>query len=183
MTSKYWCASYFARRHCGSARSCGCAMRSRRRFRRQDVACQLRDAPVENAAPRIFIFRVYAVYVDEMILGEDDKHLDFRASVWLRSDHGESASVKEIVLTTVVHCHNLLGRCCGEQSASGMARIHSAQRPVGWTGGGRTMGWGFNLGRKEQQKADYKINSLCVVAFLTAVSGMPVSKVTSLPSC
>ena len=72
---------------------------------------QLRDAPVENAAHRIFIFRVYAVYVDEMILGEDDKHLDFRASVRLRSDHGENASVKEIELTTVVHCHNLLGRC------------------------------------------------------------------------
>jgi hypothetical protein len=72
---------------------------------------QLRDAPVENAAPRIFIFRVYAVYVDEMILGEDDKHLDFRASVRLRSDHGPSALVREIVLTTVVHCHNRLGRC------------------------------------------------------------------------
>jgi hypothetical protein len=72
---------------------------------------QLRAAPVENAAPRIVIFRVYAVYVDEMILGEDDKHLDFRASVRLRSDHGQSASVKEIVLTTVVHCHNPLGRC------------------------------------------------------------------------
>jgi hypothetical protein len=69
---------------------------------------QLRDAPVDNAAPRIFIFRVYAAYVDEMILGEDDKHLDFRASVRL---HGKSALAKEIVLTTVVHCHNLLGRC------------------------------------------------------------------------
>jgi hypothetical protein len=69
---------------------------------------QLRDAPLEDSAPRIFIFRVYAAYVDEMILGEDDKHLDFRASVRL---HGKSASAKEIVLTTVVHCHNLLGRC------------------------------------------------------------------------
>jgi hypothetical protein len=33
------------------------------------------------------------------------------------------------------------------------------------------------------QKAGYKINSFCGVALLTAVSGMPLSKVTSLPSC
>jgi len=64
-----------------------------------------------------------------------------------------------------------------------MARIHSAQRSVGWTGDMAAQGLEFILGPKEQQKADYKINRFCVVAFLTAVSGMPVSKVTSLPSC
>jgi hypothetical protein len=72
---------------------------------------QLRDEPADHAAPRIFIFRVYAVHVDEMILGEDDKHLDFRASVRLRGDQRGSVSARELVLTTVVHCHNLLGRC------------------------------------------------------------------------
>jgi len=30
------------------------------------------------------------------------------------------------------------------------------------------------------KKAAHRINSFCVVAFLTAASGMPVSKVTSL---
>ena len=33
------------------------------------------------------------------------------------------------------------------------------------------------------KKAAYRVNRFCVVAFLTAASGMPVSKVTSLPSC
>jgi Polymerase beta, Nucleotidyltransferase len=31
--------------------------------------------------------------------------------------------------------------------------------------------------------ASYRINRFCFVAFLTAASGMPVSKVTSFPSC
>jgi hypothetical protein len=37
------------------------------------------------------------------------------------------------------------------------------------------------LGLRRCKKAAYRINSFCVVAFLTAASGMPVSKVTSLP--
>ena len=57
--------------------------------------------PAEGGA-RIFIFRVHTVSANEVIVGEDDIHLDFRASVLLRSD--------ELVITTVVHCHNLLGR-------------------------------------------------------------------------
>jgi len=51
---------------------------------------------------RIYIFRVYKIARDEAILGEDDKHLDFRISVQRRSG--------DIVVTKVVHCHNLLGR-------------------------------------------------------------------------
>ncbi len=63
---------------------------------------QLRQAPSPDGAARIYIFRVYDITRDEAILGEDDKHLDFRVSVQRRSD--------DIVVTTVVHCHNLLGR-------------------------------------------------------------------------
>jgi hypothetical protein len=63
---------------------------------------QLRRGSVTDGVARIYIFRVYEITGDEAILGEDDKHLDFRISVLRRSD--------EIVVTTVVHCHNLLGR-------------------------------------------------------------------------
>ncbi|MDI1286606.1 MAG: DUF2867 domain-containing protein [Reyranella sp.] len=63
---------------------------------------QLRATAPAEGADRIFIFRVHSVSANEVILGEDDIHLDFRASVLIRSD--------ELVVTTVVHCHNLLGR-------------------------------------------------------------------------
>lgn len=63
---------------------------------------RLRRGSVTDGVPRIYIFRVYEITRDEAILGEDDKHLDFRVSVQRRSG--------DIVVTTVVHCHNLLGR-------------------------------------------------------------------------
>jgi Protein of unknown function (DUF2867) len=69
-----------------------------------------RQKPIEGASDRIYIFRVYAISEDEMILGEDDKHLDFRLSVLLRSNGAGHQGKTEIVATTVVHCHNLLGR-------------------------------------------------------------------------
>jgi hypothetical protein len=43
---------------------------------------------------------------DELLLGEDDRHLDFRVSVLLR-DEGEA---QWATVTTVVRFHNALGR-------------------------------------------------------------------------
>lgn len=63
---------------------------------------RLRQASGSDGVARIYIFRVYEITRDEAILGDDDKHLDFRVSVQRRSG--------DIVVTTVVHCHNLLGR-------------------------------------------------------------------------
>lgn len=63
---------------------------------------QLRRRAVTDGVARIDLFRVYEMARDEAILGEDDKHLDFRVSIQRRSG--------DIVVTTVVHCHNLLGR-------------------------------------------------------------------------
>ena len=51
---------------------------------------------------RVGIFRIYETLPDEVVLGEDDRHLDFRLSV-LRS-------AGQLTAVTVVHCHNLLGR-------------------------------------------------------------------------
>ena len=60
-----------------------------------------REAGTEGAV-RIDFFRLYEIAGDEAILGEDDRHLDFRVSVQRRSG--------DIVVTTVVRCHNRLGR-------------------------------------------------------------------------
>ena len=44
---------------------------------------------------------------EELVVGEDDRHLDFRATIQLRAD---AANGRELVVGTVVHCHNRLGR-------------------------------------------------------------------------
>lgn len=55
---------------------------------------------------RLGIFRVLDRRPDEILLGEDDRHLDFRVSVLLRDDgEGQWATV-----TTAVHFHNAWGR-------------------------------------------------------------------------
>jgi hypothetical protein len=59
---------------------------------------------------RIHIFRVRARYPNEIVLGETDKHLDFKVSVLRRSSSRRAAEAHELVVTTVVHCHNALGR-------------------------------------------------------------------------
>ncbi|SKA00803.1 Protein of unknown function [Enhydrobacter aerosaccus] len=61
-----------------------------------------------DTARRIDFFPLLAVHDDELILGEDDRHLDFRLSVRLGKRHADGPD--EFVATTVVHCHNLLGR-------------------------------------------------------------------------
>lgn len=66
------------------------------------------SVPRPGSPPRIGIFRVYATHPDEVVLGEDDSHLDFRVSV-LRQERG-TAGVW-LTVSTVVRCHNALGRC------------------------------------------------------------------------
>jgi len=57
---------------------------------------------------RVEFFPILDRRADELILGEDDRHLDFRASLLRRRDAGGQG--RELVMTTVVHCHNGLGR-------------------------------------------------------------------------
>ena len=56
---------------------------------------------------RIGIFRIYARSADEIILGEDDSHLDFRLSVLRSKQEGRHGCV---TVASVVHCHNWVGR-------------------------------------------------------------------------
>jgi hypothetical protein len=43
----------------------------------------------------------------ELVMGGDDRHLDFRVAILLRTG---AAGGRELVVVTVVHCHNRLGR-------------------------------------------------------------------------
>ncbi|WP_307719043.1 DUF2867 domain-containing protein [Massilia glaciei] len=58
---------------------------------------------------RVGIFKIYSTNETEIVLGEDDKHLDFRVSV-LCSYGPAPESGRQLTVSTVVHCHNLLGR-------------------------------------------------------------------------
>jgi hypothetical protein len=54
----------------------------------------------------IGIFRVLARAADEILLGQDDRHLDFRVSVLLQSERGDDW----VVVSTLVRFNNWLGR-------------------------------------------------------------------------
>ncbi|APV42888.1 hypothetical protein PFAS1_27610 [Pseudomonas frederiksbergensis] len=62
-----------------------------------------------SLANRVGIFKVYSANQTEIVLGEDDKHLDFRISI-LCSGETEPEGSRQLVFSTVVHCHNRLGR-------------------------------------------------------------------------
>lgn len=70
------------------------------------TSSQLRAESGEIAGEKIDFFSVLRVSEHEIILGEDDSHLDFRLSILRR----KGAVSDELIATTVVHCHNLLGR-------------------------------------------------------------------------
>ncbi|MFZ5783730.1 MAG: DUF2867 domain-containing protein [Pseudomonadota bacterium] len=59
-----------------------------------------------HGADRVDFFRVLAEGPDEVVLGEDDRHLDFRLSLLFRT----VPTGTEIVATTAVRAHNALGR-------------------------------------------------------------------------
>ncbi|HQT62403.1 MULTISPECIES: DUF2867 domain-containing protein [unclassified Acidiphilium] len=69
---------------------------------------QLRELAASDGATHIDFFKVISVSRDEVILGEDDRHLDFRASLLLRPSRDTDGA--ELIATTVVHCHNLAGK-------------------------------------------------------------------------
>ena len=52
-------------------------------------------------------FPVLSKSTGEMVMGGDDRHLDFRVAVLVRTD---AQGRRELVVVTVVHCHNQLGR-------------------------------------------------------------------------
>lgn len=64
-------------------------------------------AGMPDDGDRIDFFPVVSCSSNEIVVGENDRHLNFRASVLiLQRDDGADA----LVATTVVHCNNALGR-------------------------------------------------------------------------
>ncbi|KAF7550704.1 hypothetical protein G7046_g7938 [Stylonectria norvegica] len=70
----------------------------------------------ENNIETIFVFPVISRTGKEIILGENDKHLNFQTSILIREtqqgaeNRGENGKGQELVATTVVHCHGILGK-------------------------------------------------------------------------
>ncbi len=58
-----------------------------------------------SGGDRIGVFKIYEKGSYEIIMGEDDIHLDFRLSVLIQRKIDSC-----VILSTVAHCHNLLGR-------------------------------------------------------------------------
>ena len=72
------------------------------------TTAQMASLSPEEQAARIAIFRIYNKTATEIVLGEDDSHLDFRVSVLCSAASPDGA--RRVTVSTVVHCHNLLGR-------------------------------------------------------------------------
>lgn len=66
------------------------------------TARQLAQLANKEKTERVGIFRIYGKSENEIVLGEDDRHLDFRVSML--------CGPQDLTVSTVVHCHNLLGR-------------------------------------------------------------------------
>jgi hypothetical protein len=61
----------------------------------------------DDGRERIDFFPIISTHDDELILGEDDRHLDVRISLLVEKDVN---GPDRVVVTTAVRCHNRLGR-------------------------------------------------------------------------
>lgn len=73
------------------------------------TARHLQALDADAMKERVGLFRIYRREPSEILLGEDDRHLDFRLSV-LCSQESSPASTRRLVVSTVVRCRNRLGR-------------------------------------------------------------------------
>ncbi len=61
-------------------------------------------SPPFKAGQQLGVFKLYSVSETESVIGEDDKHLDFRISFIIDTKNGN-----ELVMSTVVNINNKLG--------------------------------------------------------------------------
>ena len=73
------------------------------------TANRLLGASPQTSSQQIHYFPVLESYADEIVLGVDDRHLDFRLSLLCREPDALNRN-RTVVLCTVVKCHNRLGR-------------------------------------------------------------------------
>ncbi|CAM1500638.1 Fc.00g098000.m01.CDS01 [Cosmosporella sp. VM-42] len=78
---------------------------------------EIRAAAEKQGIETIAVFPVISHTENEIIVGENDSHLNFQTSILIREnqisttgDRDGERSGKEMVAITVVHCHGLLGK-------------------------------------------------------------------------
>lgn len=79
---------------------------------------EIQAAAEQKGVDTIAVFPVRTRTEDEVIVGENDSHLDFQTSVLIRREHRHGgikyaqniSNREELVVTTVVHCHGLFGK-------------------------------------------------------------------------
>jgi Protein of unknown function (DUF2867) len=72
------------------------------------TAKHLTASPADKSEKRIAIFKIYESNAHEVFVGEDDSHLNFRISAQIRP--ATAMSAPQFIVSSVVHCNNLLGR-------------------------------------------------------------------------
>src|SRR5262249_55055917 len=70
-------------------------------------SCAIGATAATRGLQVIGYFPVLSKSAVEMVMGGDDRHLDFRVAVLVRTD---AQGGRKLVVVTVVHCHNRLGR-------------------------------------------------------------------------
>ena len=68
---------------------------------------RVREEAQRRGGETVAFFPIAARTADELVLGEDDRHLDFRLSVLRQAV--ATGNGCELVLTATVRCHNLVG--------------------------------------------------------------------------
>jgi hypothetical protein len=72
-----------------------------------------REKQIENfkcePGEQLGLFKVFAKTENEVILGEDDKHLNFRVSLYLNQQANETKK-KDLIVSTAVEFNNWFGR-------------------------------------------------------------------------
>jgi len=78
---------------------------------------EIQAAAEKQGIETIFVFPVISRTENEIVMGENDCHLNFQTSILIRENQLSAAGDgdgdrkgQEMVATTVVHCHGLLGK-------------------------------------------------------------------------
>jgi len=72
-------------------------------------AVGLKHSDMKSGEQQRGIFKVQQRHVNEIIIGEDDSHLNFRISV-LRAGNADGVGAQTVTVSTAVETHNALGR-------------------------------------------------------------------------
>lgn len=80
-------------------------------------SAEIQAAAKKAGVGTIAVFPIISRAPNEIVVGENDRHLDFRTSILVRDsqltaagDRDRVGNSKEMVAITVVHCHGILGK-------------------------------------------------------------------------